>query len=160
MAKKDAGSDEEEAIEAAEEEELPEHKNFVSAARKEHQSEAIALKEHREHESKEREVLMERLNLMRASVLWRDAPLLQATILTDNEVALGEDSTEKTRLAAVRHGIKPKMYIMPFRSTSEPRRTATRKLHTSSTARVTDQNSPLCGRGTSVAPEWKTKYVF
>jgi hypothetical protein len=111
MAKKDAGSDEEEAIEAAEEEELPEHKNFVSAARKEHQSEAIALKEHREHESKEREVLMERLNLMRASVLWRDAPLLQATILTDNEVALGEDSTEKTRLAAVRHGIKPKMYL-------------------------------------------------
>ena len=119
MAKKDAGS-EEEATEAAEEEELPEHKNFVSAARKEHQSEAIALKEHREHESKEREVLMERLNVMRPTVLWRDAPLLQATILADNEVALGEDSTERTRLVAIRHGIKPKMYLCLSEAPSTP----------------------------------------
>eukprot|EP00890_Picochlorum_soloecismus_P006418 jgi/Picsp_1/6778/NSC_04118-R1_protein phosphatase regulatory subunit 10 len=115
MAKKDAGSDDDEATETIKEEETPEHKNFVSAARKEHQSEAIALKEHREHESKEREILTERLHLMRPTVLWRDPPFLQAKMLTDNEVAFGEDSVERPRLVGNRLGSQAKIHS----STSE-----------------------------------------
>lgn len=110
MAKKDAGSDDEEGNETIKEEELPEHKNFVSAARKEHQSEAIALKEHREHENKEREMLMDRLNVMRPTVSWRDPPLLSSKMLTDNEVAFGEESTERPRLVGNRLGSEAKMY--------------------------------------------------
>ena len=88
------------------------HKQFVSAAKQEHKSEAEVLKKQREEDDKEKEILEARLRSMRPAVSWRDPPFILPTILQDEGIAMGEESTEKIARAEERTlmGTPAKLY--------------------------------------------------
>lgn len=105
-AARDASMDDPEVATSAEQ--PLDHQNFVSAARMEHRSEAQVLRDHREQEGREREILSDRLNRMVPTIPWKCPPPIPGSILRD--VAKGEDSMEKIQRQSARIGVTAKLY--------------------------------------------------
>ena len=112
----------------------PSPPRFASAAKKEHLSEAKALKAHREQEDTEQAQFRERLELMRIGISWSDPPLIAAAVAAQHTIAAGEQSTEIAAAILRRKKYPPAVYLTSDavpQTPSEPADRADRGRHQS-----------------------------